>query len=497
MRSSVRIWQELDGHDSPNSCSYFLQLDNVKSGTIRNMLHIEEIRKSLLSQSFELDLYQVKLIQQCNQEPLSFSGAGRLYQTKKGDLRLKLYCQYPELPDFGKKRSIIENQPAKIISADRLFKLESIDTDMHHWFSENILLAPTIKIPPHPIGEVIDVGIDTIKCVFSESASAKEGRRVLRVFCPGHCKIPANALEVIKNEYHETRYWNTCKFSWEQCSITVRHKDDHIKATLSGNKNDVSIELIRRILEAISVAFGKNLDWRLLEEKNDSCHVLYVQNATSCKSSISRSAILHERYSEANDLIEFVSKYLYAFSSSREDFYCYWMFTTKCCDFMFEAHAVAISTSIEGVFKKYLSDIVKADQDLCAELDEAISSIQGTEKVYSERVKNILLSSLKYSKNVKEKTIVYEFIDRVNLSEQYAKNWSELRNKFVHPKSIVRDNKKLQKSLNRISFCQILFNILLLYLIDFNGKYIEYCPQTGKRKSLIFFGRRRLDIQTT
>lgn len=443
----------------------------------------EKIFSSLLDQTFKIDLVSITLRQQGGNDPITYSGSGYVEQTEDGRFLLKLYFQYPENYDSWGIYTALNYPDGKLIDRSQLFRLEAIDTNGNWWMSENASVI-TLRIPsPSQVGEVLKVRLRYLKHV-SHEACTKPEKKVLRAIFPISCIFPKNEIEKLGKPWSD----NTFIFDFLKSTIKLKYKENYTEIKISGEDSSVTKELLERVTEALSIAINKILDCCLLEEKEEKSYqlTLWIPYAFPC-SSLS-SGIVHTEAGDQADFLNFLTKYLDTFDRPYQDFYYYWRYIRECSGLpashslaASRAYGLAISTSIEGLLKKYGRDFAPHDESFANALQETAKAVQKL-PCKEQRIKGIIVESLKSKaseRNFDVKTALHEFTRCVGLENGESKNknkylqaWSDLRNSFAHAE-IKRGKDQLQETLDRIYSCEIILKRFLLYCIGFKGKFCE------------------------
>ena len=117
-----------------------------------------------ISNSFEIDCFDICLTQKTDKDPIIYTGPGTIYQDEHGILQLKLYSK---LNDMHKELSYKSKNdtPGKIIAKDDKFTLKATDMFGNEWVADNIYISDSKSYFTEDL--VIKTKLDEIKNIKS------------------------------------------------------------------------------------------------------------------------------------------------------------------------------------------------------------------------------------------------------------------------------------------------------------------------------------------
>ena len=151
----------------------------------------KETINKFISNSFEIDCFDICLTQKTDNDPIIYTGPGTIYQDKYGILQLKLYSK---LSDIYKELSYqLKNIPGKIIARDDKFTLKATDMFGNEWAADNIWIFDSTSYFTENL--VIKSKLDEIKNIKSNEIQSNSKKNSLFIIVPGQYKIPCNEKE--------------------------------------------------------------------------------------------------------------------------------------------------------------------------------------------------------------------------------------------------------------------------------------------------------------
>ena len=129
-----------------------------------------------ISNSFEIDCFDICLTQKTDKDPIIYTGPGTIYQDEHGILQLKLYAK---INDIKKELShpFKQHPPGKIITEDNYFTLRANDMLGNEWFADNIWIS--VNASPHTASMVIKSKLDEIENIELNKARSNTEKNYL------------------------------------------------------------------------------------------------------------------------------------------------------------------------------------------------------------------------------------------------------------------------------------------------------------------------------
>ncbi len=423
--------------------------------------------------TFSIDCIEISLTQNTS-NPVQYSGSGSIFQNNDGTLELKLYHKYKNT-DAEKKfnNNLLSDESAgKLIGKNKLFNLSAEDVFGRLWESSNIL----VQDPQSPIiakGQVINAKINSLTCENDRGEKSESVHTFSYALIQGKYDLPFNQYEEIKGTFFSKSQLNIYKLSIRDATCIIHQKDEYLTISVESENPLININKKTEVLlEALGISLGQDLKPDYLKVSSIDKEVLNIfsKKATTNKHTIHPPIPIKIL---TNDLNHFISLYMDSFKEPSSVFFNYWNRILNGFSGNVENSALVITTSIEGVLKKYYSDRHQPDIEFINEIDKALPLIESME--INTRVKASIKSSFNNSKSIKPKSILHALEKEKVLSIDAVKTWSELRNKASHADTLAsEDEAELQKYLDQIFICLGLFYKLLFKHLNYNSNYIDY-----------------------
>jgi hypothetical protein len=137
-----------------------------------------------------------------------------------------------------------------------------------------------------------------------------------------------------------------------------------------------------------------------------------------------------------------------------------------------ELWALALTTSIEGIFKNHFSNLLQHESDYVLKIDDTLSKIASAN--VDPEIFQKLQSTLSGFKKRNITAGLKQYIADKPQFSNWPKNWTTLRNKSAHPDVLDESPEDFQIYLNQAFTCLAIFYHLLGRAIKFDGKLIAY-----------------------
>ncbi|MDP1615446.1 MAG: hypothetical protein Q8L68_06585 [Methylococcales bacterium] len=418
---------------------------------------------------YTFEFLKIILTQMKEDAPIEYFGSGSVLLTKDGTLELKMYHLSSDIDHaFKEIKSLACVYPSlgKIISRDNYFSMRAYDLNGNEWNAEYLRLNSTVSFPLN--GRVITAEIKEI--VNSEKIEITGSVKLL-VLTNGKLEFPWNSYQ----KTNESFLLSECKISRDSFSWNA-HKSENditqISATFEvGYANENSSKLF---LEALSIALGKYIHpvvWMEIFNNQKITKVCSRQKQIESKSVEQPIPTSSFRSGNPLDIAMFVENYLAFFSEPNSPMFGYWYRILDSANNNVENQALIITTTIEGVLKKYFKELGKPDLEFAAQAEQA-KEIVGSLDI-GTRVKDSILKSLN-ANGFTAKNALHKLHPKNVVTTDMIKVWSVLRNKYAHAGQLKHDDAEIQLIVDQIYCCIGVFYILLLLKLNYTGTFINY-----------------------
>tara|TARA_R110001592_G_scaffold320639_1_gene598650 strand:+ start:1050 stop:2390 length:1341 start_codon:yes stop_codon:yes gene_type:complete len=412
--------------------------------------------KALVGNSFVMDCYEICLVQQVNENPITFKGPGSIYQDEEGVLNLKMY--YMNDGDENIYRNVGYTDSGKVISNDKYFHLKARDMAGGIWEAKNVQDVGDT----YPSGKVIKTKLQSIECVIEKKT---ESEKFLVLLIPGDQKIPANKY----TNHDEGRTLNRCELLINDIKGSIEKKQGYLEVVFKKSES-IPEEFEKRILQALNIIFGK-INFPVFS-KIDVGKISTKKIITLQPDTPNNKVMGFIRYDEpfyAEDFQNFITCYVNFFEEGDHEFYGYWHKINRAWQGGFENMALSLSVAIEGVVKEYFKELGYTDPTLLEEAEIAKKIIQ--QRCQFRKIKEILVGRLGNLKQSDAKTSLYTLSNNDVFPKDFISQWKKLRHSSAHADKLDESPQDIQKFVNQVWSCITLFNILLMHKIDYQGKF--------------------------
>lgn len=392
----------------------------------------------ILANSFTMDFIEITLTPRMPGLPI-YKGSGSVSQDDKGNLHLKLY--YPLSLDANFVRHYGENLsriPGKLIRKERYFQFEAMDMSGDIWTSE---ILPLNNFSFLAVGTIITGNLRKIERSKERDKNPKRNFESALMVIPGKFKIPCNEIQ---NKASGGWTRNICVMTVTGIKIRIQNEENHVILQASSDNRSLPEDFEWRLLEALSIFLG-SLIFPMCHERRymESEKTVIWGNMSDCNQQ-EVIPIKHPYDWEVDSLRSFIECYFRTFENLNQPFFTYWrrIHVARQSGYT-ENTALIVCTSIEGIIKKYYHNYLPNPSN---------TRYIDPKKILRQMSKNGWFAG----------KLVDEWI--------YMRDMSAHGERFFSSENI----KQMQENLDKFYSCIHIFNILLLRMIGFRGKYRNY-----------------------
>lgn len=450
----------------------------------------DDFLKCILKTNLVLDCHIITITKNTSaNEKTTFSGPGYISQNINGKLFFKIYCNTSLDPQIYFSQ-INQFTPGKLIDDQQYYDLEA------KGINGSKLSANSI-IPQFSGG----VGIEgfTVFGEFSKLFGVNHNEisargTLVTIYYRDKFKIPSNVARNTettvgkesrggKSEYSVAQFdtdgFDFEIFSEEDCTILVIY-----------TKNDINPNtIIQRANEALHFATSLNYPITAVNI-NKSCineFIIFEQQLEVINPRlfppISISKI--DRNGHFGKL--YCAFFYYCIKNETDEWHPLYKHIYNIIESSkasIDIQALTISVSIEGILKYGFSSIAKPTSETLDSINRAIAIISNS-KVSGSLIPRIV-GSLRAMKHSRAKDKLLELERNGSVDQKLLLAWNDLRNSTAHSAELRLS--KLQKFINDIHSVQVLFNLLVFQIIEYQGIYTDYSTYNFPEKLILSQG---------
>lgn len=429
-----------------------------------------------ISNTFEIDCIDITLTQKVDNDPIVYAGPGTIKQNENGILELKLYCKINNINKEMTHR-FKHHTLGKIISDDNYFNLKAIDMSGVEWTSDNIWVSANVSFPAS--GQVITSRLRGIETV--EEGSKKADKNYLFAVLPGNFEIPCNSKVDLPNGG-----WRLSRsvFTTNNLEVDLNKHEKYLIINVNSKPEFLNEDTSIKILEALNIILGKIVRPVVIKYTLQESSVLKIKSVPDSFSNKEfPQPFKHSSPADIQSFSCFLEKYLMAIENPYSNLYGFWHKVNRAWQADIENASLSLGVAIEGILSTYFRELGLPDEEITNQANAAIKVLDGTE--LGERIKGRLLGSISgLLNNSSPKGALYVLSQNRVFNKSIAKQWVKLRNKSVHPDNLNEDPRAFQKYIDLSYSCIALFYILLLLVIKYDGKYLDYSENGWPEKTL-------------
>jgi hypothetical protein len=437
---------------------------------------VEEIKDSI----FQLDCFEIILIQNTKNNPKTYTGPGVIYQEKDGLLKFKVFP-----PGEIDKTEYFFNIPklGKIIDKEEFFNLKALDFSGDEWFSDNIELSKSINSTFNKMIISGEIRLLTKKKTFPKESDTSHCEIILF----GEFDFQYDKREIIKKSIggnESTIYTlNTISFESQEFNFLIHKEQYGCKITVKTDKKNFKDYKIHRILESLQFVYAKRFEWSIMKIIHKESEKIKIKKRIDNIKKTNHFTPINTSifYKDSNKywmLFDSFFSYIVKYTSEKRLHPISRLMNTilASSNSFIEAYALTLSVAVESLVNseyKFLKgkDIqslksVEEIEKFCQFINEYDCTRSFTKRISS------LVSSLKQLRAI---DYLY-FLESKNVIEKkLIKDWKKLRNRYTH--FIIDDKLNYQDLFDKCDSVTVLFYKLVFQLIEYSGKYTDYTKE--------------------
>jgi hypothetical protein len=433
---------------------------------------LHKLINNALASQLEIDAVSITLTQCQVRNPVIFQGTGKIVQDSEGRLTLQMiHVGTPEqlMSQMTTDEASLNALPGTIVRDDYYFDMVCTDAFGVEWTAEKISLSknhyyfPTnsVVIKPHLYAVTRRVSIKTPR-----------EHDTLQFVIPYSVELPCNEFEPYGNG---GRRRSIFKIQLDAFDMTINNAEEKLVISVITHRAMPTDMLSKAILSGLSILVGRQLMPLTTEIHEGSLASIDVKSLKKISShALPRpfDSTLPNSYGNA---LQFLDHYISAYLQHPDqmaEFYGYWHKIFVAHGASLELWALALTTSIEGVFKQHFSPLLKHDAAYEEKLNASIEKLKKTD--IDTEVMQKLESALT---NFKQKNItagLRTFVTDKPHFTHWPTDWSKLRNQAAHADILGNSPEKMQKYYDRTFTCLAIFYHLLAATIHYDGALIAY-----------------------
>lgn len=427
----------------------------------------------LLENSFSIDFETVTLTQNGSDSPVVYSGPGKIFMMNNGVFHLKMEHTFVDLA----KEIIgvdVKTSPGKILGHEHYFSLSGIDSRGTSWNGQWILPEKNLVLPSTSMP--IEAKIEELH---TEEPCDDYSKDYLLMIIKGENRIAPNKWEKYPNGGGS---WNTFRSETQLGQLLIRTQKSHLTIEILGTRDCPNPKAPELLLESLSIAIGRFLSpvYRVSEKQGIRTTVLYSVPAEFLDLQL-KAPVPGSQPHHYEALNEFIKKYLNSFHKPWEDFYGHWYRIVHASSGIIENFALVLMVAIEGIVNRYFRYYGRPDEKYKAQLNDALEKIKILE--INEGIRRRMASSIGNALRGAPKNALKKIADENGFEPKLADVWIKSRNMSAHPEKI--EIKDLQKVLDDINNCLLLFYLLLFTKIGYSNLYYDYSEENWPEKVFV------------
>ncbi len=437
---------------------------------------MNELEQAILKNHLTLDCPIITLSKQVSDSNNNdlHKGAGFISQVEDGQFLLKLYSDksYP----INKFLSQSGSKAGELIKESEYFSLSAFDLYGRNWTTDRLLI--TIHSSNNK-GYLITSKIRELQ--YKHELHKPLDFSFLKIRFRNNIDFPCNIItknqKIVDGEEISGAYKrNVVKF--DSCGFNFEIHKQKIGVEIKVYSKSISINeaIIVRITEAFQFIFGTTLSWATLEITQGQKSIVKIKPPHMGKD-ISRvfPPLTLTYHAEHNDIWKLFDKYLkHVISFNKNTWHPLFMrihSVIESGNASFEAKALTISVSIEGILKSEFFKVFEIDENFKKQINRAKELFKKCPDLSSEFQKR-LEGSLGNMRNPRAKDRLLILKEKGLIENKFIIAWDKLRNSSAHADSANWED--LQTFLDRYSTVLVLFYQLIFLSIKYTGKYSDY-----------------------
>jgi hypothetical protein len=431
------------------------------------MMIADDLVMALKQLKLEIDCFEMALVQNRPDSPVSYKGKGYIRQTENDTLTFKLYASETKNIDAIRYMRLVAD-------SGRLFTASE-----HVWIAERILPdCDWTSSTPNPIV----TGNIWAMSSFKSSPSSKHR---LRLHFFDDAQLPYS-VGVRSTTDGVTSYAPAiARFSSGDADFEVRGQDSGfvVEATSNIALNET---LPTRIQEAMRYITAKSLTYRVVTRDDTANHYVEIRSASSraAKTNLPPPLATRGHPSYSADEWRLFSCYLqYVMRGTTHPYMsrCSYYLHNACeaSAGSFDLFAVGVGVAVEGIANMIFSEPSPEEKIRLERLRQSVLDHIAPNPCFhglTDRVRGLF--GMMFNVSVQER--LRTLVKSGHVDATHIEAWKKLRHKHVHPKEIDLQKMTLgdyQELLDLIHKVTVLMYHITFFLIGYEGKYTDYATR--------------------
>ncbi|MCD5990117.1 hypothetical protein KDX30_19700 [Pseudomonas sp. CDFA 553] len=421
--------------------------------------------EQLVSRNLIIECFEVKLTQNKEESPLSFTGPGSISAESNGGLSLKMY-------DSNKKSSMSQmmqfffDRCTGVVSDSEYFSLEARDSNGNLWIAPRVYIKDGMQNTPY--GTIIQFNIPEIRAERAHLRTDSDGVSIANVVVSGRYQLPFNKFE---DQADGSSSVTGLEFRIENAEITLSQKAKHLTLDIVSSSVEIDHDFIIRVSEALSIAIGMEA-WPLYYRvyKNGVISSFVNGNSDVGGKGVVRPLVDVFVYKTAG-LITFVNCYIKHRQEEHDYIVYYWKRLYYIPGNVTDVAALILTVNIEGLINNYFRKGRAPSSVLLAEINLSKKVINTLKLPPS--TKSRLKNTLGGMKTLTAPNILRELVSEGEILEEHVKSWNNLRHSLAHAGNMESDSAALSIFVEDVNNCLDLFYHLIGLSVGYDGRVIN------------------------
>lgn len=437
---------------------------------------VEEIKDSI----FQLDCFEITLIQNTKNNPKIYTGPGVIYQEKDGSLKFKVFPP----SEIDKTEYFIDiPKLGKIIDKEEFFNLKALDFSGDEWFSDNIELSKSINSTFNKMIISGKIRLLTKKKTFPKESDTSHCEIILF----GEFDFQYNKREIIKKSIsgnESTIYTlNTISFESQKFNFLIHKEQYGCKITVKTDKNNFKDYKINRILESLQFVYSKRFEWSIMKINHKKSEKIKIKKRIDNTKDTNHfapinTAMIYQDSSSYWKLFDVFFSYISQYKDNNRLHPISRLMNTilASSNSFIEANALTLSVAVESLVNseyRFLKEknikSLKSNEEI-EEFCQYVNKYDCTNN-FRERIAS-LVSSLQQLRAI---DYLYFLKLKNVIEEELIQDWKKLRNRYAH--FDIDDKLDYQDLFDKCDSVTVLFYKLVFQLIEYSGPFTDYTKE--------------------
>ena len=436
--------------------------------------------EALKTNHLNIDCIEMQLVQNKENNPITYTGKGYIQQDEHGNLYFKIYAdKHSDLITLSEK--LFENTAGKIYQHEDYYSLSACDYYGHIWKAENII--PEYMSAPK--GVYAYGAIATLRVQNKIPKQLENRSHSLTIHFFEEIEFPCNhrtktLTEIGTENTFRQISLDVAEFSVFDCRFLIRKLDKEV--TISAVSDAAMIANFDiKIIEALQFVFARSLQWRAIIKCTDKEDIIRFSSFPLQSSKTHLHQPLDEGVLAESFWILFSNYLEYIIRSTKDEGWhicsAHLYNASEASSNSMEAWAIGISIAVEGI----ASLITAPNNDEREQGNKSVNDLFAciekwlTRKTEQKKLIDRIKGFRGQLNKVSVKDRLYSLIEIGAIEPSHVSAWSTLRNKHVHPHGPTSyDSQEIQRLLNLINQVTVLMYHIVFHLIGYKGTYNDY-----------------------